>query len=452
MNHSQIWSADGPLQACMLPADYITEPLIDDYCPRWPSAQEQGCQSAIGEHFVNGDQHKPVHDYGMLSPAPTATAASPPNWSGDGPSTVSGAWAPVSPISPSEVGFGGEGLGIQLGVMPRASVTTTPPTLQVGPRSWAASAGLDVCNNTYLGYATATSLPHRVGVPVGLYARWTGEMAAPNLPDESFPQASFAIPSDSATIWNNNPRVQPEHTLPPRQADPCIPNSLSKRSQSRTQQTSKRANPSSTPLNKTTVPAVTTTTSTTSTRIREEVPVRPTPNAAISTKPSTSTSITKGSTLRTATRRVKRPASSSPKPGEPPERQRARANHNLVEQQYRHRLHAQFEALLEALPERMLDGEGQNNDSPDGDRAKANNGGVGGRDGSKRRRMSKADVLTRAARVIRDLEGDIELVRREVEGLRRERQTVLGRVRSAWEGRDVEGRGGGFALVGERGS
>lgn len=40
--------------------------------------------------------------------------------------------------------------------------------------------------------------------------------------------------------------------------------------------------------------------------------------------------------------------------------------------------------------------------------------------------MSKVDVLSKAAKVIKYLESDYERVRREVEVLRREREVVLG--------------------------
>ncbi|KAL2193731.1 hypothetical protein P885DRAFT_63726 [Corynascus similis CBS 632.67] len=99
-------------------------------------------------------------------------------------------------------------------------------------------------------------------------------------------------------------------------------------------------------------------------------------------------------------RRAKRPAP-RPRPGESAAHQRARANHNLVEQKYRHRLHARFEALLDALPEGIL-----SEDSIDQAR---DNGGAGWDDGSgtsggrgvkgkNNRRMSKVDVLSKAER------------------------------------------------------
>ncbi|SPQ18504.1 aaa77bca-86aa-42f5-8998-bf414e645327 [Thermothielavioides terrestris] len=113
----------------------------------------------------------------------------------------------------------------------------------------------------------------------------------------------------------------------------------------------------------------------------------------------------------------------------------------MVEQQYRHRLHARFEALLDALPKGILDNDDEDEDDDGGglDNAASGGGGGGGgainggrkgggHGGKKPRRMSKVDVLNRAARVIRFLESDNERTRREVEMLRRERDAAFGRV------------------------
>lgn len=80
-----------------------------------------------------------------------------------------------------------------------------------------------------------------------------------------------------------------------------------------------------------------------------------------------------------------------------------------MEQQSRRRLHAGFEALLEAILER-IDLDGHDTDelaSP------------GTRSGASKRRVSKADVLSRALRAFHFLKSDDERVRREVEQLRR---------------------------------
>ena len=85
----------------------------------------------------------------------------------------------------------------------------------------------------------------------------------------------------------------------------------------------------------------------------------------------------------------------------------------MVEQQYRNRLHARYEALLKVLP-------------PEGfleefDKQDKNKGGTRGTGGSKQRRMSKVDVLSRAHKLIRFLETDNARARRELEQLRRKR-------------------------------
>ncbi|KAK4098792.1 hypothetical protein N658DRAFT_517766 [Parathielavia hyrcaniae] len=420
--------------------------LVDEYAPSWPSPQEHGQGGCFGGYFANAQQHGPIPNYGLPSPAPTATAVSPQEWSGHDLSTITGAWTPVSPLSPSAVRVGGEMFNRQFEGMPCASATTRSPTLDGGPQSWVANAGHDRFNNAYLGYDTATSLPHNAGVCVSIQAPWTGGMAFSSLPDDSISQVGFAVPQQhSASDWNKTktPQVLPER---PFQADrpyssPYSSNASPGPLSSRPKRSKPQAQPASNapdtifhhdPVPPTTTTTTTPTTSSTKTKERNNTPPEPASN--------TKTGTTKASsTLRTAARRTKRPAPSLAKPGESPERQRARTNHNMVEQQYRHRLHAQFEALLEVLPERMLDngpGEEQGHAGGKGDTILMERGGGGGGEGGggggkggggkRRRRMSKVDVLKRAARAIRDLEGNIELVRREVEGLRRERDAVLG--------------------------
>ncbi|KAF7562645.1 hypothetical protein G7046_g1487 [Stylonectria norvegica] len=88
--------------------------------------------------------------------------------------------------------------------------------------------------------------------------------------------------------------------------------------------------------------------------------------------------------LRTASRAPKkRTANTRHKPAASTEESQARATHNQVEQQYRKRLNAHFELLLQALPE------------PDA--------------ATERRRVSKVDVLDRARRRIGELEGEMVL-------------------------------------------
>lgn len=159
----------------------------------------------------------------------------------------------------------------------------------------------------------------------------------------------------------------------------------------------------------------------------------------------------------------------------------------MVEQQYRHRLHARFEALLDVLPERLLDHHGGEEGEEDGmgdDGLMGVRGGgsgsgsgsgkgvgkgvivgrvgkgVGGgnnnnnkesRDGKgvkgkNNRRMSKVDVLSTATRVIRFLEGDLERKKRQVEGWKREREMVFAR-RGHGHGHG-HGLGGGWGVGG----
>ncbi|KAK7423410.1 hypothetical protein QQZ08_009088 [Neonectria magnoliae] len=105
--------------------------------------------------------------------------------------------------------------------------------------------------------------------------------------------------------------------------------------------------------------------------------------------------------LRTASRAPKkRPSILPQRPTETVEDVKARAAHNQVEQQYRKRLNAHFERLLEVLP------------AP---RASA----VGGRrDGIGERRVSKAEVLDLATERIQALERDMARLERERRELR----------------------------------
>jgi hypothetical protein len=146
----------------------------------------------------------------------------------------------------------------------------------------------------------------------------------------------------------------------------------------------------------------------------------------------------------------------------------------MVEQQYRHRLHARFEALLDVLPERLLNnihGGGDYADESGGGRGgvmgagkgviggrvgKGGGGGGGGNNnkegggngkgvkGKNNRRMSKVDVLSTATRVIQCLKGDLERKRRQVEGWKREREMAFA-ARNHGHGHG-HGQGGGWGL------
>ncbi|KAH6618332.1 hypothetical protein B0J18DRAFT_437106 [Chaetomium sp. MPI-SDFR-AT-0129] len=137
-------------------------------------------------------------------------------------------------------------------------------------------------------------------------------------------------------------------------------------------------------------------------------------------------------TLRTAPRRVKRPPS-LPKPGESSAHLHARLNHNLVEQKYRHRLQARFKALLDVLPEGLLKEDWDKGEQPSTsssgatkggskvDVGRPSDGGAGAIKGKNNRRMSKVDVLTKAEKVIRFLESDIENMEKKIKAMKREK-------------------------------
>ncbi|KAK7403184.1 hypothetical protein QQX98_011048 [Neonectria punicea] len=116
---------------------------------------------------------------------------------------------------------------------------------------------------------------------------------------------------------------------------------------------------------------------------------------ASSSVASSSTSSSRLSKLRSASRTSK---NSFTKPSDTPEDRRTRASHNLVEKQYRNRLNAQFESLLNALPEQIrASGDGEDSD-----------GGAPVDWGD--RRVSKGEVL--------------EMARKHIESLERERDTL----------------------------
>ncbi|KAH7140589.1 hypothetical protein EDB81DRAFT_723621, partial [Dactylonectria macrodidyma] len=104
------------------------------------------------------------------------------------------------------------------------------------------------------------------------------------------------------------------------------------------------------------------------------------------------------SKLRSASRTSK---NSYTKPTDTPEERRTRASHNLVEKQYRNRLNAQFESLLNALPEQVRTG-GDGDDSEGG-------GPVDWGD----RRVSKGEVLEMARKHIETLERERDVLERE---------------------------------------
>ncbi|KAF6830513.1 helix-loop-helix DNA-binding domain-containing protein [Colletotrichum plurivorum] len=112
--------------------------------------------------------------------------------------------------------------------------------------------------------------------------------------------------------------------------------------------------------------------------------------------------------LRSASRTSK---NASQKPAETAEERRTRASHNLVEKQYRNRLNAQFEGLLNALPEQVRGPAGTGGGADGGDESDP-------QPADQERRVSKAEVLDMARRHIKSLE-------REREELQRERGDLL---------------------------
>ncbi|KAK5664165.1 hypothetical protein OQA88_381 [Cercophora sp. LCS_1] len=113
------------------------------------------------------------------------------------------------------------------------------------------------------------------------------------------------------------------------------------------------------------------------------------------------------SKLRSASRSSK---NTSRRPGESVDERKTRNAHNLVEKQYRNRLNAQFEGLLNALPESIR--------SP-------NSAAAGGPSDSDpnvdlgERRLSKGDVLEMSTRYIKTLERDCHRLEKEREELGR---------------------------------
>ncbi|KAI1417865.1 hypothetical protein F5Y13DRAFT_63387 [Hypoxylon sp. FL1857] len=106
------------------------------------------------------------------------------------------------------------------------------------------------------------------------------------------------------------------------------------------------------------------------------------------------------SRLRSASRTSKNTHHNPPATAE---EQKSRETHNQVEKQYRNRLNAHFESLLEALPETMQAGEGED----DGEALDLTD-----------RRVSKAEVLDMARRHIQALERECAALEGERDELR----------------------------------
>lgn len=397
----------------MLPSGLMAQPLADGQRGSWTSGQAPGPSSRFSGLYIQTQKQRPVHACGLPSPAPTAPAASPPHWPNHDASSVAGSWAPTSPISPDV------GEPVALGFHNQFLYPTNPAAQVMfdtefhdWPGNTAFPLGFD---HTYSGGPTAPPVPS--GLAPGFSTPWPGQLSdqkrsnghllVPGFELASPPNPTRAVehmlPSDNADTFKQTSTSQP-HPYPPCKRP------LS-RSQQR-QQPYKRTKPSSSHDGNFPSPPTAT---------DKKPRTKPLPS-----DPGTLTAA-KGATLRTAARRVKRPTPSL-KPGESPAHQRARTNHNLVEQQYRHRLHARFEALLDVLPEGILGDEEEHHEGSsgggDGGACTAGGGG-GGVKGKNNRRMSKVDVLSKAQRVIEFLQGDTERMKREMEEMRREREAAF---------------------------
>jgi hypothetical protein len=130
------------------------------------------------------------------------------------------------------------------------------------------------------------------------------------------------------------------------------------------------------------------------------------PEPASPSGPSSPVSLKTGK-LRSASRSSK---NTHLKPAETPEQHRTRVSHNLVEKQYRSRLNAEFQGLLNALPEQIRNTKDSGEDDS----------GPGVMDLSEKR-VSKAEVLDMACQ-------HIWLLEREHAQLENERQELLGSI------------------------
>ncbi|KAK0748593.1 hypothetical protein B0T21DRAFT_25373 [Apiosordaria backusii] len=145
-----------------------------------------------------------------------------------------------------------------------------------------------------------------------------------------------------------------------------------------------------------------------------------------------STSSTAKTKLRSASRTSKNAQNRSE---ETPQERKSRNSHNLVEKQYRNRLNAQFEILMNTLPESMRSptttASGADSDAGQG----VQGGQVIGLDLGERR-LSKAQVLDMSTRYIRSLE-------KEREKLEREREELLLNMSKMREAYEKDGTGSG---------
>lgn len=390
----------------MVASTPLNHTFADHHDTPWTEEHASAYQKRDGGLPVHTQSQTPLHASGLPSPVPSGPGASPPTWPDHGISTISGTWAPASPISPV-LGEGmNRGFSHPLDTLACAAMTVAPPT-SYDPdfHAWPETNMFPVLNNTYPAVLDTQSLLHHVmaGFPAPPWARPPPLIAHP---DKQFLAADIVHAATPVAPARSGPSLERTPSGSDQQHPP-LP--LTAHLEPLTDSTppppppaqQQRPNP----------------------KLHPQPPPPPPPSHS---PPSNSSGSGSGPTLRTAARRVKRATPPAPKPGESPAHQRARANHNMVEQQYRQRLHARFEALLDALP-----GEGVLLLEEGGSGGGGGKGGVLGKSGKggggsgKQRRMSKVDVLNRAARTIRFLEGDVERTRKEVEALRLEREMSL---------------------------
>ncbi|KAH6619431.1 hypothetical protein B0J18DRAFT_244303 [Chaetomium sp. MPI-SDFR-AT-0129] len=430
-----VWRSNGAVQVAVqglrevndehtLTSNRIPQPYSGGDTGFLTSAQDPAnCLSSFEGVFSSAQHQDPTYAFGLPSPAMTAPAASPTGWHiPDGTSTTT-PWTPVSPVTSNTGEVAGELANPRY--YPHPAIPT-PAAFEPSFCVWPGDNALQLGHHpVYPEGSTIASDPY--DVCVGTNAAWAGHIMAPSQPNTPFPSTLFGNMTTTTIVTHG-------HAHPPMEAEVMVPNSQNYSHPTKEHQPSR--SPPNEPSNETTLPPspkAATTGESSSPSLKSES----------SDPKSPSTTQNKGPSLRTATRRVKRPPS-LPKPGESLAHQRARTNHNLVEQQYRHRLHARFEALLDALPEGILDDDqdedgsshpassssrGKKGGAPQGDarRASDGGGGAGAVKGKNNRRMSKVDVLSKAERVIRFLESDVERMKNEMEAMKQDKTMALKR-------------------------
>ena len=329
----------------------------------------------------------PIHGGGLPSPALTGSGASPPGFSKLNASPVNNSLTPISPISPAraEGGSWGGFFNHQTEVLPDTDRVGT--FLPFGNMN---GVNLDWTNahshfdHTYPGFPTGQSAPP--GVRTDFSPPWAQPTPLIHGLDRPI------LPR--VTSFGDGDSTKRARTSDDSMQSPTPSHQIIAAKRSKTGHLSKKRR----------LPHLFE--APTGGETKSSVQVLPQPPAP-------------GPSLRTAARRFKREA--APKPGDSAERQRAKANHNIVEQQYRHRLHARFEALLDVLPEGMVGGGDDVDETTPSARAPSTTSSS-----KKQRRMSKVDVLSTALEVIRFLEADNERARQEVEQLKRRRDAAIG--------------------------